>query len=140
MKRGCLFVLILSAAATAQTSPEKAVSILQQSCASCHGAALKMSNLDLRTRESILAGGDHGPAIEPGSPDKSRLYRFVAGLENPSMPPGKKLPDEQVAALRAWIQEGAPMPQTGIAPVPEEANAALAKMEERPVTAEERNY
>ena len=140
MKRGCLCVLILSAAATAQTSAEKAVSILQQNCANCHGAALKMSNLDLRTRESILAGGDHGPAIEPGSPDKSRLYRFIAGLENPSMPPGKKLSDEQVAALRTWIQEGAPMPQTAIAPVPEAANAALAKMEERPITAEERNY
>jgi hypothetical protein len=68
-----LLLLILSAALMAQTSAEKAVSILQQNCATCHGAALKMSNLDLRTRESILAGGDHGPAIEPGNPDNSRL-------------------------------------------------------------------
>ena len=57
------------------------------------------------------------------------------------MPPGKKLPDEQIAALRAWIEEGAPMP----APAPPlrteaEAKAALAKMEERPITAEERQY
>ena len=124
----------------AQTSAERVVSILQQNCATCHGAALKMSNLDLRTRESILSGGDHGPAIEPGNPDKSRLYRFVAGLENPTMPPGKKLSDEQVAALRAWILEGAPTASASVTPTAEEANAALAKMEERPISEEERNY
>jgi hypothetical protein len=140
MKRSWLLALLVSAAAMAETSADKAVSILQQNCAACHGAALKMSNLDLRTRESILAGGDHGPAIEPGNPDKSRLYRFVAGLENPTMPPGKKLPDEHVAALRAWITEGAPMPETAAAPSKEDANAALVKMEERPITAEERKY
>jgi mono/diheme cytochrome c family protein len=140
MKRSWLLALTLSAGAMAETSADKAASILQQNCAACHGAALKMSNLDLRTRESILAGGDHGPAIEPGNPDKSRLYRFVAGLENPTMPPGKKLPDADVAALRAWIAEGAPMTATAPAPSKEGANAALAKMEERPITAEERNY
>jgi mono/diheme cytochrome c family protein len=140
MKRSWLLTLFVAAAATAETSAEKAVSILQQNCATCHGAALKLSNLDLRTRESILAGGDHGPAIEPGNPDKSRLYRFVAGLENPTMPPGKKLPDAQVAALRTWIAEGAPMPEKDAAPSQEVASAALVKMEERPITAEERNY
>ena len=32
------------------------------------------------------------------------------------MPPGKKLPDEQIAALRAWIEDGAPMPVAGSLP------------------------
>ena len=108
--------LMLCSTALAQTSADKAVSVLRQNCAACHGAGLKMSGLDLRTRESILAGGEHGPAVDPGNPEKSRLYRFVAGLENPTMPPGKKLPDEQIAVLREWIEEGAPMPEAAASP------------------------
>ena len=126
----------------AETPAEKAANILRQNCLACHGAAMQMSKLDLRSRESILAGGEHGPAVEPCNPEKSRLYRFVAGLENPSMPPGKKLPDEQIAALRAWIEDGAPMPvaKGSASKEDEEAKAALAKMEERPISAEERQY
>ena len=132
---GC-WPLACCATIAAETPAEKAAAILRENCLACHGAAMQMSGLDLRTRESILTGGEHGPAVEPGNPEKSRLYRFVAGMENPSMPPGKKLPDEQIAALRAWIEEGAPMPAAKVSASKEdeEANAALAKMEERPIT------
>jgi cytochrome c553 len=143
MTRSWVFALVLSAAAVAQTSADKAVAILRQNCAACHGAGLKMSGLDLRTREAMLKGGEHGPAVSPGQPEKSRLYRFVAGLENPTMPPGKKLADEDIAVLRRWIEEGAQMPDAvaiASAEKDAEAKAALARMEERPVTAEERQF
>src|SRR5688572_29034901 len=131
MPRSWLLAFALPLSAFPQTSADKAVSVLRQNCAACHGAALKMSGLDLRTRESILTGGEHGPAVTPGNPEKSRLYRAVAGLENPTMPPGKKLADEDIAMLRRWIEEGAPMPETGVAREPDQvAQAALAKMEE----------
>jgi len=110
--RRWLITLLFSAGAIAQTSAERAVSILRENCAGCHGAAVKMSKLDLRTRESILAGGAHGPAIQPGDPEKSRLFRLIAGLDKPAMPPTGKLRDEQIAALRVWIEEGAPMPES----------------------------
>jgi hypothetical protein len=101
-----------------------------------------MSGLDLRTRESILTGGEHGPAVTPGNPEKSRLYRAVAGIENPTMPPGKKLTESDIAILRRWIEEGALMPEAaGVSKLKDdETAAALAKMEERPITAEERDY
>src|SRR6188472_1962850 len=140
MTRSWLLALACCVTIVAETPAEKAANILRQNCLACHGAAMQMSKLDLRSRESIIAGGEHGPVVEPFNPEKSRLYRFVAGLENPTMPPGKKLSDEQVAALRAWIQEGAPMAAGAVAPAAEEANAALAKMEERPITEQERNY
>jgi mono/diheme cytochrome c family protein len=135
-----LLALIVSVCAAAETSGEKAAAILRQNCSACHGAAMQMSKLDLRTRESILAGGEHGPAIVAGDPEKSRLFRFVAGIENPSMPPGKKLPDTEVAALRRWIEEGAPMPAEVSSEQTGEAKDALARMEERPITPEERQY
>ena len=60
--------------------------ILEEKCLSCHGDALKLSRLDLRTRESAISGGAHGAALVPGNAEQSRLYRMVAGLEQPAMP------------------------------------------------------
>ena len=145
MNRCWLLSALLPLSVFAQTSAEKAVSILQQNCTTCHGAALKMSSLDLRTRQSMLAGGEHGPAVEPGKPEKSRLYRLAAGMENPTMPPGKKLADADIAVLRRWIEEGAEIPVAAAkadatGKEAEAKAAALAKMEERPITAEERQY
>src|SRR5262249_31714104 len=67
--------------------PEKEIlSLLKQKCFQCHSAAVRMSGLDLSTRESLLKGGENGPAIVPGKAEASRLYRRVAGLEKPVMP------------------------------------------------------
>ncbi len=132
---------ILSAGALAFAAdglPDKAAAILNKNCAGCHGGALKMANLDLRTRDGMLSGGERGPAIVPGKPEDSRVYRFAAGLDQPSMPPGKTLPADQVEILRQWIAAGAEM-KAGAIPK-EEGNAALAKLEDRPITAEERNF
>jgi Planctomycete cytochrome C len=60
--------------------------ILETSCWKCHGAAMQLSRLDLRTRETALKGGDRGPAIVPGSAGESRLFRLVSGNEKPAMP------------------------------------------------------
>ena len=82
--------------------------ILESRCWSCHGAAMQLSKLDLRTRDGALKGGDHGPAMVPGKADQSRLYRLVAGLEKPSMPlGGTSLSAGEISAIKAWIDEGA---------------------------------
>ncbi|MDQ6664129.1 MAG: hypothetical protein M3Z23_07025 [Acidobacteriota bacterium] len=81
--------------------------ILQNSCWKCHGSAMQLSKLDLRTRESALKGGDHGPAIVPGNPAQSRLVRMISGEEKPAMPMGGTLTPEQVATLKSWIEQGA---------------------------------
>jgi len=56
-----------------------------------------------------LKGGDSGPAIVPGAPDKSLLLKALSYQDiRLKMPPTGKLADEQtVADFRSWIQMGA---------------------------------
>ena len=140
MKPTLILAFALAASLSAQDLPEKAASVLQQNCYACHGAG-KMSGLDLRSREAMLAGGDRGPAVVPGKADSSRLYRFAAGLDKPSMPPGKTLPDAQLLVLREWINSGAEMKAAVVSKVDPAADAAAkAKLEERPITAAEKAF
>lgn len=87
----------------------------------------------------MLAGGERGPAVDPGHSEKSRLYRFAAGLDKPQMPPGKALTESELKVLRQWIDTGAPMEAAKPEPGADE-KAALAKLEERPITPAEKNY
>jgi hypothetical protein len=73
--------------------------ILQTSCWTCHGATIQMSQLDLHTREATLKGGEHGAVIVPGKAERSRLYRLVAGLDNPRMPLNGRLAPEQIESI-----------------------------------------
>src|SRR5215468_3014352 len=91
---------------TPQELSRQAYAVLKQNCFGCHGAA-KTSGLDLRTAESVLAGGDNGKVIEPSDAGASRLYQFITHQANPAMPPGKKLPDAAIETLRRWIEAGA---------------------------------
>jgi mono/diheme cytochrome c family protein len=116
----------------------QAQAILQKNCLICHGAALQSAKLDLRSRESMIRGGERGPALNPGHPEVSRLYLFAAGIEQPSMPPGKKLAAEDLDVLRAWIKEGAKLDTAVEADT--DRSAALAKLEERPILPQERAF
>ena len=97
-----------------------------------------MSELDLSTREGMLKGGKRGPALVPSDLAKSRLYRSAAHQEQPAMPPGKKLPDWQLVILSRWINTGAPMEKPITSD--EENQKSLTKLEDRPITEEERNF
>jgi hypothetical protein len=81
--------------------------IFEGSCWKCHGGSVQLSKLDLRTREAAVKGGQRGPAIAPGKAAESRLYRVVAGLEEPSMPLNDKLNPAQVSTIKDWIEQGA---------------------------------
>ena len=111
--------------------------IFESTCWKCHGEALQLSQLDLRTRESALKGGQRGPALVPGSADQSRIYRLVAGLEKPSMPmDGTKLTPEQISAIKDWINAGAPWdPSAGGA-----SSSAPAVFAETPIPEQARRY
>ncbi len=87
-----------------------ALGVLEKRCLSCHGAA-RMSDLDLRQRETTLRGGKRGPAVVPGKPGDSLLLQVVSGKSEIKMPPGKDpLPAAEIDTLRAWIETGAPWP------------------------------
>jgi Planctomycete cytochrome C len=86
--------------ASGQNGSPPAQAIFENHCVSCHGTA-PMSGLDLRQRDTILRGGKRGPAVVPGKPEESLLYRAVMRQGDLQMPPGKqKLPPEDIARLR----------------------------------------
>jgi hypothetical protein len=88
--------------------------ILNRSCVGCHGAEKARGSLRLDDGKQALLGGDSGVVIRPGRSERSLLIQLVAGLDaERHMPPGdrKKLTAQEVAVLRAWIDQGAAWPQ-----------------------------
>jgi uncharacterized membrane protein len=86
--------------------------LFEKQCLACHSGRKPQSGLDLSTREGILIGGSRGPAIVPGDPKASLLYKLVAHEAGPGMPPGQntKLPNEALKKIAVWIEAGAPYP------------------------------
>ena len=89
--------------------------ILETSCLSCHREGENKGKLRLETRETAFKGGENGPVLVPGHPEKSALY--TATVLDPShenlMPPkdkGGPLRKEQTELLREWIRQGASWP------------------------------
>ena len=80
--------------------------ILKKRCVKCHGAEQRESGLDLRRRFTMLAGGDSGPAIVPGKPQKSLLLEFI---DDDLMPPEDEpqLTEQEIGVLLKWIASGA---------------------------------
>ena len=85
--------------------------ILERNCYQCHGEKQQMAGFRVDSRESLLRGGERGPAIEPGNSEASRLYQHVSGRVEPRMPFGGGLAPEEVAILGRWIDAGAEWPE-----------------------------
>ena len=85
--------------------------ILAENCYRCHshGSEKIKAGFVLDSRPGLLKGGETGPAIVPGAPEKSLLIKAVRHENDDlQMPPKKKLPDKQIATLAEWIAMGAP--------------------------------
>jgi hypothetical protein len=90
--------------------------VLFERCYHCHSAKAKKpkGGLLLDSLAGLRKGGDSGPAVVPGQPDKSLLIEAVGyRSERVQMPPKGKLPDHEVAALTEWVKRGAPVPDVG---------------------------
>ncbi len=83
--------------------------IFEESCIKCHGHGRDKGGLRIDTRETLLKGGDSGPAVVPGKSADSYLIQLVQGFDpDETMPKkGKRLTPEQVGLMRAWIDQGA---------------------------------
>ncbi len=79
--------------------------ILQKRCAKCHTGTQKKGGLSLNTRQSLLTGGDSGPAVLIRKSAQSELIERVSSTDaDLKMPPeGESLPREQIDTLRRWI-------------------------------------
>ena len=107
----------------------KEVQPLIERCQACHGEQQQMNGFRLDRREDALRGGYSGAVIIPGNSARSRLIHLIAGLEEDVvMPPaGERLTAQQIALLRAWIDQGARWPQEAEKPLQEAAESARAK-------------
>jgi len=84
--------------------------ILAENCAKCHGEVKPKSGLGLHTRETLLIGGESGPAAIPGNSAESLLIHLVSGKDpDRIMPPtGRRLTEQEIGILRAWIDQDLP--------------------------------
>ncbi|MEC7502096.1 MAG: c-type cytochrome domain-containing protein [Planctomycetota bacterium] len=116
LKSAALFALLSLTQAVAPCPAHSAASykkevleIFRAECLGCHNEDDKQGELDLSTYDAVLRGGISGNVVEPGDPDESLLYRLVAHLDQPSMPPETpKIARESIAIIKQWIAEGAP--------------------------------
>ncbi|MCA1962675.1 MAG: PSD1 and planctomycete cytochrome C domain-containing protein [Prosthecobacter sp.] len=93
--------------------------VLVERCLECHSATKKIKGgLSLDSRDLILKGGDSGPAIVLGQPDRSRLIEAVRYKnQDMQMPPKSPLPAAELQALEQWVKMGAPDPRVAASTV-----------------------
>jgi mono/diheme cytochrome c family protein len=83
--------------------------LFQKSCVECHGPNKSKGKIRLDTLELALKGGSKGKILEPGDLTKGPLVRSIARQGKEPMPPKDKKPltAEEVALIRAWVEQGA---------------------------------
>ncbi len=81
--------------------------IFEDKCTVCHG---KLGGWDASTYQSVMTSGNNGPVVIPGDAKNSLLAQKLLGTqeEGNSMPPGGKLPDDEIQLILDWIAAGAP--------------------------------
>jgi Protein of unknown function (DUF1549)/Protein of unknown function (DUF1553)/Planctomycete cytochrome C len=85
--------------------------ILVNNCSGCHIESVS-GGLKLDSREALLKGGDMGPVLVPGDPDKSLIITAVHQNTPLKMPKGGKLTPQEVADLTQWVKQGAVWPKS----------------------------
>jgi mono/diheme cytochrome c family protein len=88
--------------------------VLVENCYKCHShnAEKLKGNLSVEFRDSLLKGGETGPAIIPGDPEHSLLIKAVRYTDSDmQMPPKEQLSETQIADLVTWVKMGAPDPR-----------------------------
>ena len=94
--------------------------ILKQFCIQCHGPSQQQHGFRLDRRRDAMRGVS-GVVIVPGNSAASRLYlRLIGDKYGPQMPLTEPLPQELIAVLKAWIDQGAEWPDdlSGDVPTP----------------------
>ncbi len=91
--------------------------VLAAECYECHGEKKAKGGLRVHTREALLKGGDTGPAVVPGAPNKSLLIRAIShkdpDLEMPKDRP--RLDEKTMQAFVRWVKDGVPFPDAEVA-------------------------
>jgi WD40 repeat protein len=87
--------------------------LLKRNCVACHNATKAESGLVLETPQSIIKGGDSGPAAVPMKAAESLLLGRATGKVDSLMPPSgnkvaaRALTPEELGLVKLWIDQGA---------------------------------
>jgi mono/diheme cytochrome c family protein len=76
--------------------------ILEDRCFSCHNPNKKKAGIDLQGSFASML-----KSVKPGSPEESRLYKSMIGKGAKQMPPKKRISDDEINLVKAWISAGA---------------------------------
>lgn len=134
------FVVIVSgrvvgqAPASIEHFEKKVRPVLAEHCFSCHGSDPKKikGGLIVTSRAKMLTGGDSGPAIDPGHPDKSLLIQTLGYDGELKMPPKGKLKDHEIEAITYWVKGGAAWPDApDYKPTPAATSGPLFSKEQK---------
>jgi WD40 repeat protein len=91
--------------------------VLANKCQVCHAGNLTEGKLDLGTHAALMKGGKKGPSVVAGTADDSLLWLMASHRKKPVMPPKSEnnpLTPEEVAVLKAWIDQGAKGPAVDV--------------------------
>lgn len=105
--------------------------IFDANCVSCHGESKTSGGLRLDSYDRLVRGGKDGAAVVPGNPSGSLLLNRVTlpASHKQFMPAEGKPPlrAEEIAWIRAWIQQGASPTDATVAgiSIPEPQSDAL---------------
>jgi len=84
--------------------------ILRRACAKCHAGTRRKGEFSINDRQSVINGGESGPAVVVGHAEESPLIESVTeddpDLRMPQEAP--PLSKEQIRVLRDWIDAGLP--------------------------------
>lgn len=86
--------------------------LFAERCTACHGPQLQSGGLNLTQAEHVAG------VVVAGDPGASRLMAVLSHDTDVKMPPTGRLPDDDISAVRQWIERGAVWPAvTQSAPV-----------------------
>jgi len=97
--------------------------IFKNNCLACHNQTKAKAELILETPQTILKGGDSGPAVVPGKSAESLLLKAAAHQTDTVMPPrdnkvnASNLKPEELGLIKLWIDQGAKGEVRAAAPV-----------------------
>jgi len=121
MPAGMKRVLALGATPSASFYAKHIHPILDSNCTSCHGEGQAKGGLRMDSYDSLMKGGNDGPVIVAGNSASSVLFQRI------TLPPDHKqfmpaegrppLQSEQIAWIKAWIDQGASPTLTKLAGV-----------------------
>jgi hypothetical protein len=105
-----------SEAARVEFFEKKVRPVLVHNCYTCHSANTNaQSGLRVDDRNGLLEGGNRGPAVVPGRPEKSLLLQAVRQTHAVvKMPPKKRLATQEIADLEQWVRDGAAWPHVAV--------------------------